>query len=142
MRLRSVSALAAIVCVAAACSKATTSAGSAPAPAAAPAAVAPAPAVRPEGRWSVALTAQGQALDFVMELRQVNGPEYGGVVSSQMFPPMNINKATLTGNRMKISVTAPTGDEASFDIVFEGDVFTGDWQMPGDGSRVSGKRIP
>lgn len=143
MRFRSLPALVVLACSAAACSKATTSTATAPTPVAAPAvaAAAPAPAVRPDGRWSVALTAQGQALDFVMELRQVNGSEYGGVVTSQMFPPMNINKATLTGNRMKVSITAPTGDEASFDLVFEGDVFTGDWAMPGDGSRVSGRRI-
>ena len=97
--------------------------------------------MNPEGRWSVALVAQGQQFDFVMELRRVNGAEYGGVVSSQMFPPMNVTKATLTGNRLKMSIPAPTGDEATFDLVFDGDAFTGDWAMPGDGSRVSGRRI-
>lgn len=136
---RPVLALAAVLALGA-CAK-SSSAPAAPAPMAA-AAAAPAPAVNPAGRWSVALTAQGQPFDFVMELRQVNGAEYGGVVSSQMFPPMNINKATLTGNRMKVSVTAPTGDAASFDIVFEGDTFSGDWSMPGDGSKVSGRRLP
>ncbi|MBX3173648.1 MAG: hypothetical protein KF709_04505 [Gemmatimonadaceae bacterium] len=135
---RSALALAALVALGA-CAKSST-APAAPAPMATPAAAMP--AVNPAGRWSVALTAQGQPFDFVMELRQISGAEYGGVVSSQMFPPMNINKATLTGNRMKVSVTAPTGDAASFDIVFEGDTFSGDWSMPGDGSKVSGRRLP
>jgi hypothetical protein len=97
--------------------------------------------VDPTGKWSVALTAQGQAFDFVMELRRIGGAEYGGVVTSQAFPAMNVNKATLSGNTMKLTVTAPTGDEATFNIVFEGNVLTGDWSMPGDGSRLSGRRM-
>ena len=97
---------------------------------------------RAEGKWNVALTAQGQAFEFVMELRPTMGNEFGGVVTSQMFPPMNINKATLVGNVMKLTLTTPTGDEGTFNLIFSGDTFSGDWSMPGDGSRVSGKRIP
>jgi hypothetical protein len=136
MRTRSLALAAVVLVVASACSK--SSGGGATV------AAAPAPAVavaQPAGKWSVALIAQGQALEFVMDLRHAGGDQYTGTVSSQMFPPMGINKATLAGNRMKVFVTAPTGDEASFDLVFSGDTFTGDWAMPGDGSRVSGKRI-
>jgi hypothetical protein len=136
MRIRSVALAAAVLLVASACSKSTgggSTVAAAPAPAVA--------AAQPAGKWSVALIAQGQALEFVMDLRHGGGEQYTGTVSSQMFPPMSINRATLAGNRMKVFVTAPTGDEASFDIVFSGDTFTGDWAMPGDGSRVSGKRI-
>jgi hypothetical protein len=135
MRIRSFALAAAVLLVASACSK-SSGAGAA--------ASAPAPAVavaQPAGKWSVALIAQGQALEFVMDLRHAGGDQYTGTVTSQMFPPMGINKATLTGNRLKMFVTAPTGDEASFDLVFTGDTFTGDWAMPGDGSRVSGKRV-
>jgi hypothetical protein len=143
MRTRSMTALAAILVLSTACASAPAVAPSAPAPAPM-AAPAPAPAavatIDPSGKWAVALTAQGQAFDFEMELRRISGAEFGGVVTSQAFPPMNVNKATLTGNTMKLTVTAPTGDEATFNIVFEGDVLTGDWSMPGDGSRISGRR--
>ncbi len=144
MRPRSALLLAALLMLTTACKSASSAgAGAAPAPVAAPA-PAPAPAavatMDPSGKWSVALTAQGQAFDFEMELRRIGGAEFGGVVTSQAFPPMNINKATLTGNTMKLSLTAPTGDEATFNLVFEGDVLTGDWSMPGDGSRLSGRR--
>jgi len=145
MRTRSALALAALLVLTGACKSG--SAGTAPAPAPAPmAAPAPAPApaavatIDPSGKWTVALTAQGQAFDFEMELRRISGAEFGGVVTSTAFPPMNVNKATLAGNTMKLTVTAPTGDEATFNIVFEGDVLTGDWSMPGDGSRISGRR--
>jgi len=142
MRTRSALAIAALLTLTAACtsvSPVTTAPAPAPmaAPAPAPAAVA---SIDPTGKWTVALTAQGQAFDFEMELRRISGADFGGVVTSQAFPPMNVNKATLTGNTMKLTVTAPTGDEATFNIVFEGDVLTGDWSMPGDGSRISGRR--
>jgi hypothetical protein len=142
MHFRSVGALAGVLLLSTACAKASTSTETAPAPAAAAAAPAPARAVvNPVGRWTVALTAQGQAFDMVMELRAIQGDEFGGVINSQAFPPIPINKATRTGNSMVIKITAPTGDEATININFEGDTFTGDWSMPGDGSRVSGRRI-
>lgn len=143
MHFRSVGALAGVLLLSTACAKANKP-ETTPTPAVAAAAPAPAPAravVNPVGRWTVALTAQGQAFDMVMELRAIQGDEFGGVINSQAFPPIPINKATRTGNSMVIKITAPTGDEATININFEGDTFTGDWSMPGDGSRVSGRRI-
>ena len=141
MRTRSALTLAVLLVLTAACT--SVAPVTTPAPASAPMA-APAPAavatIDPSGKWAVALTAQGQAFDFEMDLRRISGAEFGGVVTSTAFPPMNVNKATLMGNTMKLTVTAPTGDEATFNIVFEGDVLTGDWSMPGDGSRISGRR--
>jgi len=145
MRTRSALALAALLVLSTACKSGTAGTAPAPAPAPAPmAAPAPTPAavvVDPAGKWSVALNAQGQSFDFVMELRLIGGAEFGGIVTSQAFPPMNVNKATLTGNTMKLTLTAPTGDEATFNLVFDGNTLSGDWSMPGDGSRVSGRRM-
>lgn len=137
MRIRSLGALAGVLLISTACAKAATPVATMPAPAPAAAATA-----NPVGRWTVALTAQGQAFDFLMDLRHVSGDEYSGTLTSQAFPTMPINKATRTGNSMMIKITAPTGDEATINIVFEGDTFTGEWSMPGDGSRVSGRRVP
>ncbi|WKW13129.1 hypothetical protein Strain138_002444 [Pseudogemmatithrix spongiicola] len=144
MRLPAALALTGILVLSAACASAPAS--TTPQPAAAPATpaamAAPAPAaVNPVGRWTVALTAQGQAFDFVMDLRHVSGDDYTGSINSQAFPPMPINSAKRSGNAMVIKITAPTGDEATINIVFEGDVLSGEWSMPGDGSRVSGRRI-
>ncbi len=143
MRIHSLGALASALLLSTACAKATPVA-TAPSPAPVMAAPAPAPVatVNPVGRWTVALTAQGQAFDFLMDLRLVQGDEYTGTLTSEAFPTMPINKATRAGNSMMIKITAPTGDEATINIVFEGDTFTGEWSMPGDGSRVSGRRVP
>lgn len=94
MRLRTLATLATLSLAATACSSATSGA---PAPTPAPAVMAP--AVNPVGRWSVALTAQGQAFDMTLELRALTGAEYGGTLTSQAFPPIPLTKATLSGTR-------------------------------------------
>lgn len=137
MRLRPIVALFGLALVATACSSPSTAGGAAPAPA-----VVAAPAVNPVGRWAVALTAQGQAIEATLELRHLSGAEYGGGITSAVFPPIAVSKATLMGNVMRVTFVAPTGDEASMSLTFEGDTFTGEWSMPGDGSRLSGRRIP
>lgn len=140
MTVRPAVALLGLATLAAAC--APMAGNTTTAPVSVPVASAPAaPAVNPVGRWTVALTAQGQAFDFVMDLRHVSGDDYTGAINSDAFPPMPINSAKRSGNAMLIKITAPTGDEATINIVFEGDVFSGEWSMPGDGSRVSGRRI-
>ena len=146
MRIRSTFALTGLIVLSTACAPMQSSTSNAPAPELAPApmaapAPAPAAAVNPVGRWTVALTAQGQAFDFVMDLRHVSGDDYAGVINSQAFPPMPINSAKRSGNSMIIKITAPTGDEATISVVFDGDTFSGEWAMPGDGSRVSGRRV-
>jgi hypothetical protein len=141
MRLRTVAALAGVLVLSTACTKVTT-VSTTPAPAAATPASPPAPAlVNPVGRWTVALTAQGQAFDMVMELRAIEGNEFTGSITSQAFGQIPFNKATRNGNSMVIKIAVPTGDEGTINITFEGDTFSGDWSMPGDGSRVSGRRI-
>lgn len=99
------------------------------------------PAVDPAGRWGLTLMAQGQNLDLVMELTRRTGNEFGGTITSQVFPPIDIAKATLTGDRLLISATAPTGDVATLNLVIAGDVLDGEWSMAGDGSRVRGRRL-
>ncbi len=141
MHFRAVAALAGVLVLSTACAKSSTgsTAGAAPMPAAVmPAAPA---LVNPVGRWTVALTAQGQAFDMVMQLRAVEGNEFTGSIMSQAFGEIPISKATRTGNSMVIKIAVPTGDEGTINITFEGDTFSGDWSMPGDGSRVSGRRI-
>jgi hypothetical protein len=103
---------------------------------------APAPAFDPAGRWSVALVAQGQPLELTIELAKLEGDgNYGGTITSDVFPPMPISSAKLVGKRMVLTVPAPTGDQATLTMNFDGDLVSGDWAMPGDGGKLSGKRL-
>ena len=136
-RSKTLVVIASAAVLASACSGAATPAAE-PAPMAAPAAI----VVNPVGKWSVSLVAQGQMFDFEMNLAAAGNGTYTGTVTSQAFPPMPVTGATLIGNRLKFTVVAPTGDNATFDLLIEGDNLSGDWAMPGDGSKVSGRRIP
>lgn len=95
----------------------------------------------PAGKWSVALIAQGQALDLTMNLVRNPDGTYGGTFLSDAFPPMAITTAKRDGNKMVITIPVPTGDMATMNMTFNGDLLEGDWSMPGDGSKLSGKRM-
>ncbi len=97
------------------------------------------PPLDPSGKWTIALVAQGQSMEVVMELAKV-GDGYGGTLSSEAFPPIGITKGTLTGKQLVLVFPVPTGDTGTMTVTIEGDVMTGEWSMPGDGSKVSGKR--
>lgn len=100
-----------------------------------------APAYDPAGKWSIALVAQGQTMELTMNLTKNPDGTYGGNFTSDMFPPMPITTASLTGHKMVLTLPVPTGDMATMNMTFNGDVVEGDWSMPGDGSKLSGKRI-
>lgn len=107
-----------------------------------PAAAAPAPAAAydPTGKWTVGLVAQGQSMEVVLELVKLPDGTWTGTMISQAFPPIPISKATLTGKQLVATFPVPTGDMGSMTLNFDGDIAEGEWSMPGDGSKVSGKR--
>jgi hypothetical protein len=145
MRLRT-SLIAALALLAGAC-KTTTATSTAitgtprlePVPAAV-AAPAPAAPYNPAGKWTVGLVAQGQSMEVVLELVKLPDGTWTGTMISQAFPPIPISKATLTGKQLVATFPVPTGDMGSMTLNFDGDVAEGEWSMPGDGSKVSGKR--
>lgn len=145
MRLRT-SLIAALALLAGAC-KTTTATSTAitgtprleplPATVTAPA---PAAAYDPAGKWTVGLVAQGQSMEVVLELVKLPDGTWTGTMISQAFPPIPISKATLTGKQLVATFPVPTGDVGSMTLNFDGDTAEGEWSMPGDGSKVSGKR--
>lgn len=102
---------------------------------------APAPAYDPTGKWSLGLVAQGQAMEVVMDLAKLPDGTWSGTLSSAAFPPIPISKATLNGKQMLMTFPVPTGDAGSMTLTFDGDLVEGEWGMPGDGSKVSGKKM-
>ncbi len=107
-----------------------------PVPAAAPA---PAP-FNPSGKWTVVLTAQGQAMEVMMDLVKLADGTWTGTLSAAAFPTMALTTAKLTGKQFVATFPVPTGDTGSMTLNFDGDIVEGEWSMPGDGSKVSGKR--
>lgn len=143
MRIRTYAVLAAAAMFTTACATKTstsTTVSGTPVLTQVPAPVA-APAFNPAGKWLVTLVAQGQQMSLTMDLVKNSDGTWGGSFTSDMFPPMTITKADLTGNKMVITIPVPTGDMATINITFDGDIFEGEWSMPGDGSKTSGRRL-
>lgn len=101
----------------------------------------PAPPYDPTGKWSLGLVAQGQSMEVLMELSKLPDGTWTGTLSSAAFPPIPISKATLTDKKMEMTFPVPTGDVGSMTVTFSGDLVEGEWSMPGDGSKVSGKKM-
>ncbi len=142
MRLRA-AALAGLALLVSACKTTTTTTTSIagtprlePAPVAAPA---PAP-YSPAGKWTVGLVAQGQSMEVTLELVKLADGTWTGSIGTAQFGTIPLSKVTVEGKKMVASFPVPTGDMGSMTLNFDGDAAEGEWSMPGDGSKVSGKR--
>ncbi len=114
-----------------------------PAAPAAPAAAAPATAdVNPVGSYVVNLTAQGNMMALTAKIEKKTEGGFTGAVMSDAFPPMPITSVKVAGAKITITVTAPDGSEAVINMEIKGDDITGDWSMPNDGSKLTGKKLP
>lgn len=98
--------------------------------------------IDPVGTYTVYLTAQGNAMTTTTRIDKSADGTYTGTVNGDGIPPLPVNSVTVTGNRVKISVTAPDGSEAIIDMIVKGDDITGQWSMANDGSTITGKKTP
>ncbi len=94
------------------------------------------------GTYTVYLTAQGNAMTTTTRIDKKADGTYTGTVNGDGIPPLPVNSVTVTGNRVKLSITAPDGSEAIIDMTIKGDDITGQWSMANDGSTISGKKSP
>ena len=110
-----------------------------PAPAEVVAPTTPARAFDPSGRWELLFELGGESLPVVMELVKTPSGAWGGTLSSQMGGGP-IEKATLEGNRMAVSFTAPDGGPGSMNLTFSDKTVEGTWSASGMSSRLTGSR--
>jgi hypothetical protein len=111
-------------------------------PAPAPAASDSTKDIDPVGTYTVYLTAQGNAMTTTTRIDKKPDGSYTGTVNGDGIPPLPVNTVTVTGNKVKLSITAPDGSEALIEMVVKGDDITGKWSMANDGSTITGKRTP
>jgi hypothetical protein len=98
--------------------------------------------IDPVGTYTVYLTAQGNAMTTTTRIDKKADGTFTGTVNGDGIPPLPVNSVTVTGNRVKLSVTAPDGSEAIIDMTIKGDDISGQWSMANDGSTISGKKTP
>jgi hypothetical protein len=98
--------------------------------------------IDPVGTYTVYLTAQGNAMTTTTRIDKKPDGGYSGTVNGDGIPPLPVNSVTVTGNHVKLSVTAPDGSEAIIEMIVTGDDITGQWSMANDGSAITGKKTP
>ena len=97
--------------------------------------------IDPVGTYQVNLTAQGSPMTLTAQIdKRSNG--WGGQVTGEGVPLLPVKSVTVKGNTMKVVVTAPDGTDAIINIILTGSDISGDWSMTGDGSKITGKKLP
>jgi len=94
----------------------------------------------PAGKWSVGIVAQGQSMEVTLELVKLADGTWSGAIGTAQFGTIPLSKVEITGKKMVATFPVPTGDMGTMTLNFDGDIAEGEWSMPGDGSKVSGKR--
>ena len=120
-----------------------------PAPAPAPAkSAAPAPAAEPKemsplGTYLLNLTAQGNQISVTLLIARRQDGTIGGSITSDVLPEaLPVNSVEVSGKTMKVYVTGPNSASVVLNMILDGDIVSGDWSMGGDGSAISGKKLP
>jgi hypothetical protein len=98
--------------------------------------------IDPVGTYVCYITAGGNAMTTTTRIDKRADGTYGGTVNGDGIPPLPVNTVTVTGNKVKLSVTAPDGGEAIIEMWIKGDDITGQWSMANDGSNLTGKKSP
>jgi len=98
------------------------------------------PPYDPAGKWMVGITAQGQAMEVTVELVKLPDGTWTGSIGTAQFGTIPLSKVTIEGKKMVATFPVPTGDMGTMTLNFDGENAEGEWSMPGDGSKVSGKR--
>lgn len=107
---------------------------------------APAPPPRPAvaaltvpGSYEFATAVQGQIVSGTMSITGTPG-DYGGRIVTNAFPEIPITGATLEGQNMTVRGNM-NGGELILKLKFEGQQFTGTWELGADGGEFSGKKL-
>jgi hypothetical protein len=98
--------------------------------------------IDPVGTYTVYLTAGGNAMTTTTRIDKKADGTYTGTVNGDGIPPLPVNSVAVTGNKVRLSVTAPDGSEAIIEMWIKGDDITGQWSMANDGSKLTGKKSP
>ena len=98
--------------------------------------------IDPVGTYTVYLTAQGNAMTTTTRIDKKDGGGYTGSITADGIPPLPVTSVSVTGNKVKMTLTAPDGSEAWIEMMVNGEDLTGSWGMANDGSKITGKKSP
>lgn len=91
------------------------------------------------GNYEFATAVQGQVVSGTMTITGTPGA-YEGRILTSAFPEIPITGATLAGQDMTVRGNM-NGGELVLKLKFEGQKFTGTWELGGDGGEFSGRKL-
>jgi len=95
--------------------------------------------VDPVGTFEFTLIDDGERIPGGMEISGTAGA-YGGRIYAEGRPDGTISTVTTGGNQVTVTVDFP-GMILLARLEFDGDSFSGDWSMRGEGGAVEGLRV-
>lgn len=99
--------------------------------------------VDPVGSYAVSLLYGGQPVDVTLEIVKLPDGQFGGAVYAPETPAVPLASVTVTGQRVQATLTTPDGSGATLDFTLDGAALSGTWSAAsGDGSRISGRKLP
>lgn len=99
--------------------------------------------IDPTGSYGVALTYGGQPLSITVQFTRRDDGSLAGAVYADQVPSIPLSAITVSGKRVQASLTTPDGAAVVLDLTIDGDAVSGSWRASnGDGSQLSGRRIP
>ncbi len=94
----------------------------------------------PVGSYEITMSFGTHEVSAVMNIEGSPG-DYSGTITPEGRPPAEFTSMVVEGPRLHIITTLPNSDgEATLDLVFEGDAFTGTIAVSGSTGTVSGRR--
>lgn len=97
-------------------------------------------ALNPVGRFEFTTSVQGQMVTGAVEIAGTPGA-YTGQITTNITPPLPIAGVTVNGQEMVVTGNTPDGT-LTFRMNFtDGTSFTGGWELSGDSSQLTGRRV-
>lgn len=99
--------------------------------------------IDPSGTYGVSLTYGGQPISITLQMWKNENGALGGSVTAEGIPAIPLNTLTVSGKKVTATLTSPDGAGVSMEFTIEGEDLSGSWRSSaGDGSAISGKKIP
>ncbi|HEY4658881.1 MAG TPA: hypothetical protein VIH11_05180 [Gemmatimonadaceae bacterium] len=97
--------------------------------------------IDPVGSYELTVVVQGQAIGSFVKIEKKDST-FTGTVSTEAYGTFTIAALKVSGKTITLSIYAADGSPVTISLTVEGDQVTGDWSMAGDGSKVTGKKVP
>ena len=85
---------------------------------------------------------QGNPITSNVTIARKTDGTLGGTLATEAYGVFEFTSVKVSGKTIALAFAAPDGSAVSMTLALDGDQVTGEWSMGGDGSKVTGKKLP